>query len=272
MEVYDYTDPICPFNTDQYRKEPPIRCVPIERILKKLDEHLSRNDSDSGIRLLKYWIFEARIGKDERGELSLLNELMGIYRTSGDKEKAYLHAEEALSLAHKSEYRESITGATVSLNAATVYKAFGDPNRALSLYEQTLSIYRKYLKKDDYRFGSLYNNMGLVLLDLKNYARANEFFKNALSSMEMIEDTEGEQAITYLNIADLTASLLGTEKGEKEINICLDKAENLLESAKKRDGKYAFICDKCASVFGYYGRFLYEDILKKRAKDIYERN
>ena len=49
------------------------------------------------------------------------------------------------------------------------------------------------------------------------------------------------------------------------------KAEALLENHQKRDGYYAFVCEKCASVFGYYGHFFYADELKKRAGRIYER-
>jgi hypothetical protein len=38
----------------------------------------------------------------------------------------------------------------------------------------------------------------------------------------------------------------------------------------QRDGYYAFVCEKCASVFAYYGDFLYAEELEERAKRIYE--
>ena len=40
--------------------------------------------------------------------------------------------------------------------------------------------------------------------------------------------------------------------------------------ADDNDGYYAFVCEKCASVFGYYGRFVYEGELLERARRIYE--
>ena len=44
FDFTDYTDPICPFCTDQFQKQPPVHPIPISRVLEKLDEHLGRND------------------------------------------------------------------------------------------------------------------------------------------------------------------------------------------------------------------------------------
>ena len=46
----------------------------------------------------------------------------------------------------------------------------------------------------------------------------------------------------------------------------------IYEAHEKRDGYYAFVCEKCASVFGYYGRFFYDGELRARARGIYERS
>ena len=46
----------------------------------------------------------------------------------------------------------------------------------------------------------------------------------------------------------------------------------IFDNHEKRDGYYAFVCEKCASVFGYFGYFVYEKELEKRARDIYERS
>ena len=63
----DYIDPQCPFCTEQYQKEPPVRSVPSARILEKLDEMLARNDYNDAERLLLYWVKEAELGRDLRG-------------------------------------------------------------------------------------------------------------------------------------------------------------------------------------------------------------
>ena len=50
----------------------------------------------------------------------------------------------------------------------------------------------------------------------------------------------------------------------------MNRAERLLEEYRTRDGYYAFVCEKCATVFDYYGRFFYANELKARARRIYE--
>ena len=52
----------------------------------------------------------------------------------------------------------------------------------------------------------------------------------------------------------------------------LEAAERLLDDpALPRDGYYAFVCEKCAPTFDYYGYFLVADDLNERARAIYER-
>ena len=62
----------------------------------------------------------------------------------------------------------------------------------------------------------------------------------------------------------------GLEAASESIEDLLEKAEKLLESYEKRDGYYAFVCEKCASVFDYYGHFYYAKELSARARRIYE--
>ena len=53
----------------------------------------------------------------------------------------------------------------------------------------------------------------------------------------------------------------------------IEKAYELLnKDYLPRNGYYAFVCEKCAPIFGYYGRFFYNKELSDRAREIYERN
>ncbi len=81
-----------------------------------------------------------------------------------------------------------------------------------------------------------------------------------------------EVAITCLNLAGLVVTESGFEAGEKDIEKHLLKAEKLLDTESlPRDGYYAFVCEKCAPVFGYYGFFSIEKELCRRARAIYDR-
>ena len=273
LEKIDYTDPICPFCTEQYEKTLPVRRIPTSRVIEKLDEHLGRSDVPAARRHLLYWLEEARLGGDSDGELTVLNELMGLSRNNGDRDDAYKYAAQAVALAESIGLSDRVTGATTYLNHATVCKAFGEPEKALELYEKARAIYERELSPNDYRLGGLYNNLGLALEALGDFERAENVYNKALEIMLAHDDCKAEAAITYLNLADLVRDRDGAEAGEGQINTLLDRAEELLNDPENRfDGSFAFMCEKCAAVFGYYGRFMTEAELAERARDIYERN
>ena len=53
----------------------------------------------------------------------------------------------------------------------------------------------------------------------------------------------------------------------------MDQAYELLDQSKApRDGYYAFVCEKCAPAFSWYGFFLQAEELQKRADEIYSKN
>ena len=72
--------------------------------------------------------------------------------------------------------------------------------------------------------------------------------------------------------AILSTNLKSTSLPAKGYKVILNKAIKILDEHKNKDGYYAFVCEKCASVFGYYGYFAYENELKMRAREIYERS
>lgn len=94
-------------------------------------------------------------------------------------------------------------------------------------------------------------------MDLGEYAEAETLYGYALSILEAQTYASADEAVTFLNMADLVNAGDGAEAGESLIQEYLTEAEELLESEMlPRDGYYAFVCEKCAPVFGYYGRFL----------------
>lgn len=80
-----------------------------------------------------------------------------------------------------------------------------------------------------------------------------------------------EQAITWLNMADAAVAGDGMEKSEVRVRYYLDRAAALLtDPAIPRDGYYAFVCEKCAPVFSYYGYFRMAGQLREAAQVIYQ--
>ena len=267
----DYQEPRCPFDTSAYSRDPS-HMIPVQRVIEKEDELLGRNDYKGAERLLLYWVEEACAGRDLRGEFSMRNELMGLYRKMGDRENAIKQAETALGLIPELGYEDSVSGATCYINAGTVYKAFGMAGKGLPYFEKALPIYEARLSGDDARLGGLYNNMGLALADLGRFSEAEELYSKAISVMKLAENGELEQAITLLNIANAVEWQLGAEGGALKIDELVRGAYALLDTESiPRSGYYAFVCEKCAPTFDYYGYKEMAGELLARAESIYAR-
>lgn len=245
--------------------------IPTDRVLARLDEHLRKNDYAAAKRHLTYWLTEAEQSEDLRGELLISNELMGLCRKLGECEEAFSHADRALMLIERMQIEENVGAATTYLNSATVCKAFGRADQAIPLFKRALKIYERELLASDERLGGLYNNMGLAFVDLGRFIEADVSYQKALAVMQGEAGREPEAAITYLNIASAREAEYGLEGAKEAIAECAEKAMELFDSCKERnDGDYAYACEKCAAVFGYYGYTDYENELLARCRRIYE--
>ncbi len=263
----DYLEPACPFC-----KPGQVQRVPLGRILDKLEEYMARRDYGAAERHLLYWLAEAESGRDERGAFSLHNELMGHYRKVGNAEKALHHADMALSLLPQVG-EDTIAAGTCYVNCGTVCDAFGQYERSLDLFGKARENYEKNLPATDSRRGGLYNNMALVLSALQRYEEANTCFARALDVMKTADHGQLEQAITYLNMADTAVAMVGYEDACDVVAEYLATAQKLLDDpALPRDGYHAFVCEKCAPSFDYYGWHDCAAELKERARTIYERS
>lgn len=241
--------------------------------LNMLDNLLQSNNYAKAKEHALYWLSKYQNSGDMKNTLLATNELIGLSRKLGKEADTLKHVESALSLIKAMKIESNTGAATTYINCATAYKAFGKADSAIPLFEQAKEIYEKNLSPSDYRFGGLYNNMALAFVDLKKFDKANELYKKALDVVSNIKDNEPEQAITHLNMATAAETEYGLENGHSIIEEHLQSAMVLLDVGKDRcDGNYAFVCEKCASAFGYYGYFYYENELTERARRIYERS
>ena len=168
-------------------------------------------------------------------------------------------AGKALELLAELGMEDSISAGTTYVNIATACNAFGEYERSLELFEKARAVYE----------GSAYVEPRLL---------------------------GGLQAITCLNMADAVEAGAGMEEGESRIFELVERAEELLDNKgrellcpngetsvletpgalkalpadeKARIGYYAFVCEKCAPVFEYYGYFLTANKLRETAEKIY---
>ena len=271
-----------------------IRPVPQQRIIDKMNEYMSRRDYNGAQRHLLYWLEEAKLGNDLRGELMLRNELVGHYRKTAQKGPAMDSAERAAELLAILDMEDTISAGTTYVNIATAYNAFGEYGRSMEMFRKARAAYEGSAYTEPQLLGGLYNNMALTCTALKRYEEALELYEKALCVMAEVPDGELEQAITYLNMANTVEAQSGMEEGESRICELVEKAEDLIEEKseellgkddallavqpgdgptayflsremRSRLGYYAFVCEKCAPSFSYYGYFLAAEKLKDRS-------
>ena len=249
-----------------------LRPVPQDRIRAKVDECMGRKDYAGVERVLRYWLEEALAGGDLRGQLMIRNEMIGHYRKTGEREKALESETDALLLIDRLSYASSLSAATTYVNIGTARNAFGENEAALAFFARAREIYESSPGMDRALLGGLYNNMGLCCAALKRFDEAHALYGLALAAMEKAPGGQLEQAVTLLNEADALEAQLGMERAESEIYALLDRAAALLNGPGfPHDGYFAYVCEKCAPVFAYYGYFSDAEALKQRAEEIYER-
>ena len=191
------------------------------------------------------------------------------------------------------DFERTVSAGTTYVNAATACQAFGEHERALALFEKARAAYEDGSGTKPELLGGLYNNMALTCVSLRRFREADGLYRKALELMGQVKGGVLEQAITYLNMADAVAAEAGmadiadaepcmteddaeeTGMADAEVRIAdlLDRAEALLnDPSAPRDGYYAFVCEKCAPTFSYYGYFLTAQELTDRAERIYREN
>jgi len=267
----DYEEPRCVLCMEPDGPEA-VRAVPQRRIIEKLDEYMARRDYAGAERHLLYWLSEAELGRDGRGRLLICNELIGHYRKTGERDKALRRIDEALALLRELDFGGTISAGTTFVNAATALSAFGEPERALELFERARAVYESGGKTQRALLGGLYNNMALTLAALGRFAEAHSLYDRAMALMADEPGGALEQAITCLNRADAVTAERGAEAAEAEVGALLDRAWALLHAPDvPQNGYCAFVYEKCAPSFAWYGRFADAEDLKKEAETLYER-
>lgn len=244
--------------------------VPIARVVEKIDSLFQKNDMHGVGRILDYWDSEARRLNDESGLLEILNEKIGYFRRTGEKEKALFAVNEAFDIIDKLGLEGLQSTGTVYLNGATTMKAFGETEKAMSYYEMAREIYQKTLPENDFRLAAFYNNISSAYKELGYADRCEECCLKAISILEELGGFWGEIAISHVNLAHLYYDL---DNFDERIYDEMEKAWELLaDERNKKDGNFAFVCSKCHPSFGFFGYFEYEQKLKKTVEEIYEGN
>ena len=134
----------------------------VREVIQGFDRLLDRDAKREAAIYLEDWMARYEEAGDWASQITILNEMMGFYRNSGEREKGLAAVEKGLALVGDHGLSQTVTGGTTCLNAATTMKAFGKAAEAMPYYDQAFRAYGGSLPPGDYRFGGLFNNMALA--------------------------------------------------------------------------------------------------------------
>ncbi|MFP1700276.1 DUF4037 domain-containing protein [Gardnerella piotii] len=137
-------------------------------------------------------------------QLSVLNELMGFYRSRGEHAKNKPIIDNALDLAKKMDLVGSEAGTTTLINAATSLRAAGSYERATEIYSQAIKESSKTLKPNDRKLAALHNNLSMLYSETGNTSEAINELNIALEILQKSSidpSTDIDIAATHTNLA-----------------------------------------------------------------------
>ena len=275
IDPFDYKEPSCVLcgGEDFYYPdaEKPAGRIPIDRIIQKLDAFFEKNDLDGADKHLTFWHNEALSLNDKQGELTIVSEMIGFFRKTGDAERAAKAVSRGIELVECLNLADTVSGATVYLNAATTMKAFGNAQSAMPYYDRAADVYEKVLDGDDRRKAGLYNNRALTYADLGKNDLAEKDYLSAIDVLSKTKGNDNEIAVTYVNYAHLVENDK-TKSVFAPIELMKKAWDHLNDQSIVRNGNHAQVCEKCAPSFAHFGFNAEAKELAARSKEIYERN
>lgn len=207
----------------------------IEQVLAQLDELFAQHKVDQVENFLLKRIDEAAGEGDTASLITLLNEIIGHYRETGEFDKSIASCRQVLILMNEAGLKGTVAYATTLLNVANACRAAGLLRESMTYYQEVKLIYEKNLAPTDFRYASLYNNMSLLFQEMGDFESACDCLERALGIASRYEDARIEVAVTYTNLA---ASQLKLGRYQEAIDN-LQKAFSIFEMDEDKDYHYS---------------------------------
>jgi tetratricopeptide (TPR) repeat protein len=171
----------------------------IQTTLRELDAIFKSGEHHRIEPFLVEHLRQAEAEGDKPSMLSLQNELMGYYRALSRFREALELGEKALSLLESMGYKGSVPYATTLLNVATAYRAEGQVDKAIGMYEEVMQIYTANKLEDVYLTASLYNNLSLAYQEAGQHEKAIELLDRAMPLVRSLPESAVHVATTHTN-------------------------------------------------------------------------
>lgn len=261
----------------------------IQKILTRYDSYLNKGKLKDAEVLLLLSLQDAEAEGLYGARLTLLNELEGLYRTTGRARQAIEISEKALALISVLGLTGQEPHAVTLLNGATACRAAGENEKALQMYRRAEQILCDLGQEEGYSMTALYNNISQAYLDLQQPQQALHYQQQALTQIRKFTDTKAEEATTQISMVQ---SLLMLGRSEEAGHI-LEEAMAYYDTAEGQEdphrsaayaaaGEYAFRMGNYAAAeqdlqealrlsLEYYGENDACEVIRKNLKAVQQR-
>lgn len=232
----------------------------IDEVLKELDSLPGGEETYKTFDFLKEKIEEACKEGDHSSELTLINEMIGYCRYTGRHDDSAFYGDYAVRLCEEQGLADTLPYATSLLNIATADRAAGRLKESMNGYRKVEALYDKLVKKGDYLYAALYNNMSLLYQEMDDHRGSARYLEAALNTIDGLDGERVPQAITRTNLAQAYLRLHNYDRAED----LLKEAETIFEEL----GGDEFHYPGCLNALGqlYYERKEYA-----KSRDYYRR-
>ena len=209
----------------------------IGKVLAEYDAMFGTSSLNEIEEFLVTKIKEAEEEQDVASMFTLLNESIGFYRDTTQREKSLHDCEVLKNLLDQMKLEGRVEYATSLLNIANAYRAFGLHEESLKLHKEVEEIYKKNLDSKNFSYASLYNNWSLLYQEMGDFKSAKEKLLQALSVVDLYPEAGIQQATTRTNLA-VTLLQLGTKEDYLNAVLYLEKALEVFEQDGGKDFHY----------------------------------
>lgn len=207
----------------------------VEKTLEQLETLLTQHRTNEIEGFLLEKIGESASQEDTGSLITLMNELIGYYRESGEFEKALGYCREVLQVAAQAGLAGTIPYATTLLNVANTCREGGLAREAMVYYQEVRGIYINNIEDTDFRYVNLYNGMGMLFQDMGDYESACDCQERALSVAVLYHEARVETAILYTSLAICQLKLMRYQEAIENLR----RAFELFEQDEKKDYHYS---------------------------------
>lgn len=233
--------------------------------LEGLDALFAVNEAEKAGAYLTEWYQKAVDAGNWRLQVTVLNEMMGYYRSTGVESAALDAVSRMLKLVKDYELEGNKDIGTVWINVGTTLCRFYQYKEGLKYY----AMAKEALADCDnpYIMASLYNNSAAAYEAGGNLAAALDNYERSLELLSDMPDCATFMAITYANMANGCHGTGDKEKTGRYVTLM----DAVLDNPDiPRDAGYASACVKCASLHFNLGNTERAEELNRRAEEIYQ--